>query len=87
MKCFDAKYNRLPKAELHCHREGAIRTATTIDIARECGLDLPASYAADALLPIWSMIATVTNITGTVEWPEAGPPAERHFYRAQVLNP
>ena len=24
MKCFDAKYNRLPKAELPCHLEGAI---------------------------------------------------------------
>jgi adenosine deaminase len=42
MKCFDAEYNRLPKAELHCHLEGAIRTATIIDIAREHGLELPA---------------------------------------------
>ncbi len=42
MKCFDAKYNRLPKAEIHCHLEGAIRTATIIDIAREHGLELPA---------------------------------------------
>jgi adenosine deaminase len=42
MKCFDAKYNRLPKAELHCHLEGAIRTATIIDIARQHGLTLPA---------------------------------------------
>ncbi len=42
MKCFDAKYNRLPKAELHCHLEGAIRTATLIDIAREYALELPA---------------------------------------------
>jgi adenosine deaminase len=42
MKCFDPKYNRLPKAELHCHLEGAIRTATIIDIAREHGLELPA---------------------------------------------
>src|SRR5512136_381405 len=42
MKCFDATYNRLPKAELHCHLEGAIRTATIIDIAREHGLKLPA---------------------------------------------
>jgi len=42
MKCFDVKYNRLPKAEIHCHLEGAIRTATIIDIAREYGLELPA---------------------------------------------
>ncbi len=42
MKCFDAKYNCLPKAELHCHLEGSIRTATIIDIAREYGLELPA---------------------------------------------
>lgn len=34
-------YNSLSKAELHCHLEGAIRTATIIDIAGEYGLDLP----------------------------------------------
>jgi adenosine deaminase len=50
MKCFDAKYNRLPKTEIHCHLEGAIRTATIIDIAREYGLDLPA-YDVAALNP------------------------------------
>jgi adenosine deaminase len=42
MKCFDPKYNDLPKAEIHCHLEGAIRTATIIDIAREYDLKLPA---------------------------------------------
>src|ERR1035438_7901551 len=42
MKCFDVKYGSLPKAELHCHLEGAVRTATIIDIAREYGLELPA---------------------------------------------
>jgi adenosine deaminase len=41
MKCFDAQYNLLPKAELHCHLEGAIRTATIVDIAREYGLEPP----------------------------------------------
>ena len=50
MKCFDTKYNLLPKAELHCHLEGAIRTATIIDIAREHGLDLPA-YDVPGLNP------------------------------------
>jgi adenosine deaminase len=39
MKCFDAQYNRLPKAELHCHLEGAIRTGTIIDVAREYRLE------------------------------------------------
>src|SRR5437667_1100547 len=42
MKCFDPKYSDLPKAEIHCHLEGAIRTATIIDIAREYDLKLPA---------------------------------------------
>src|SRR3569832_2397285 len=42
MKCFDPKYNRLPKVELHSHLEGAIRTETIIDIAREHKLPLPA---------------------------------------------
>lgn len=46
MKCFDEKYNGLPKAELHCHLEGAIRTATIIDVARQYGLALPASDVA-----------------------------------------
>lgn len=42
MKCFDPKYNNIPKVELHCHLEGAIRTATILDIARQHGLTLPA---------------------------------------------
>jgi adenosine deaminase len=42
MKCFDAMYNDLPKTEIHCHLEGAIRTGTIIDIARKHGLSLPA---------------------------------------------
>ena len=42
MKCFDPKYNRIPKVELHSHLEGAIRTETIIDIAKEHGLSLPA---------------------------------------------
>lgn len=42
MHIFDEKYNRIPKAELHCHLEGSIRTQTIIDIAREHGLKLPA---------------------------------------------
>ena len=42
MKNFDSKYNNIPKTEIHCHIEGAIRTQTIIDIATEYGLQLPA---------------------------------------------
>jgi adenosine deaminase len=42
MKNFDQMYNTLSKTELHCHLEGAIRTTTIIDIARQYGLPLPA---------------------------------------------
>ena len=48
MKNFDRQYNDLPKTELHCHLEGAIRTGTLIDIARHYNLPLP-SYEAAAL--------------------------------------
>jgi adenosine deaminase len=41
MKNFDPKYNDLPKTEIHCHLEGAIRTQTILDIAKECNLQLP----------------------------------------------
>jgi len=46
LKCFDPKYNSLPKAEIHCHLEGAIRTQTIIEIAREHNLQLPACDVA-----------------------------------------
>ncbi len=42
MKNFDSKYNDIPKTEIHCHLEGAIRTQTIIDVAREYNLKLPA---------------------------------------------
>ena len=48
MKNFDAKYNDIPKTEIHCHLEGAIRTQTIIDIAKEHHLKLP-SYEAGEL--------------------------------------
>jgi adenosine deaminase len=41
MKNFDPKYNDVPKTEIHCHLEGAIRTQTIIDIAKEYNLQLP----------------------------------------------
>ncbi|MBI1856208.1 MAG: hypothetical protein HYR93_10150, partial [Chloroflexi bacterium] len=48
MKNFEARYNDLPKTELHIHLEGAIRTQTIIDIAKEYDLKLP-SYEAGEL--------------------------------------
>jgi adenosine deaminase len=48
MKNVDLRYNDLPKVEIHCHLEGAIRTQTILDIAREYNLRLP-SYDANEL--------------------------------------
>ena len=48
MKNFDPKYNDIPKTEIHCHLEGAIRTQTIIDIAKEYNLHLP-SYDVNEL--------------------------------------
>ena len=48
MKNFDPMYNDIPKTEIHCHLEGAIRTQTIIDIAKECDLQLP-SYEVSEL--------------------------------------
>jgi adenosine deaminase len=47
MKNFDPKYNDIPKAEIHCHLEGAIRTQTIIDVAREYNLKLPSYEVAE----------------------------------------
>jgi adenosine deaminase len=47
MKNFDPKYNILPKAEIHLHLEGAIRTRTLIDIARANNLSLPSFEPAE----------------------------------------
>jgi len=41
MKNFDAQYNDLPKTEIHCHLEGAIRTQTLIEVAQQYNLPLP----------------------------------------------
>lgn len=41
MQIFDPIYNDLPKTELHCHLEGAIRTGTILDVANEYHLQLP----------------------------------------------
>src|ERR1017187_4264788 len=66
MKCFDAQYNLLPKAELHCHLEGAIRTATLIDIAREHGLELPA-YDVAGLHPRVTVFDQLKDLGSVLE--------------------
>ena len=48
MKNFDPEYNAIPKTEIHVHLEGAIRTQTIIDVAKEYDLNLPA-YEANEL--------------------------------------
>ena len=47
MKNFDPKYNDLPKTEIHCHLEGAIRTQTILDVAKEYDLKLPTYDVAE----------------------------------------
>jgi adenosine deaminase len=66
MKCFDAKYNCLPKAELHCHLEGAIRTATIIDVARQYGLKLPA-YDVASLDPHVKVYDQLENLEAVLK--------------------
>jgi adenosine deaminase len=66
MKCFDALYNDLPKTEIHCHLEGAIRTQTIIDIAREHHLPLPA-YEVAALDPHVKIYAQLQSLQAVLE--------------------
>jgi adenosine deaminase len=66
MKCFDAQYNLLPKAELHCHLEGAIRTATIIETAREYGLKLPA-YDVAGLDPHVKVYEQLKSLSAVLE--------------------
>ena len=66
MKCFDPKYNALPKVELHCHLEGSIRTATIIDIAREYNLPLP-SYKVAGLDPHVKVLQQLKSLSAVLE--------------------
>lgn len=45
-----AAVRALPKVDLHCHLDGAVRPATLLAAAREAGIPLPAD-TVDALLP------------------------------------
>ncbi len=80
MKNFDPKYNEIPKTEIHAHLEGAIRTATIIDIAREHGLDLP-SYEVEELNPHvkvydqWENLDAVLGAFGIAQRSIASPQA------------
>ena len=47
MKNFDPQYNDLPKTEIHCHLEGAIRTRTMIEVAKQYSLRLPTYEIAE----------------------------------------
>jgi adenosine deaminase len=66
MKCFDSKYNSMPKTELHCHLEGAIRTQTIIDIGREHGLKLPA-YDVAGLDPHVKVFEQLKSLDAVLE--------------------
>lgn len=61
MKGFEPKYNDIPKTEIHCHLEGAIRTSTIIDVARQYGLKLPA-YEVTALDPHVKVLEQLKNL-------------------------
>jgi adenosine deaminase len=64
MQNFDPFYNQIIKTELHCHLEGAIRTATIIDIAREYGLHLPtyAPQALDAQVKVFEQLKDLQSV-------------------------
>ena len=66
MKNFDPKYNDIPKTEIHCHLEGAIRTQTIIDIAGEYDLQLP-SYKADELDKHVKVLDQMSNLHAVLE--------------------
>ncbi len=78
MKNFDAKYNDIAKTHLHVHLEGAIRTASIIEIAKEYGLDLPAYNAAELNPHIkvyeqWKNLDTVLEAFGIAQKSIASP--------------
>jgi adenosine deaminase len=60
-------YDGLPKVELHCHVEGAIRPATVVELARKNGVSLPTDdptelyryHSLDSFLAIFWMVQSL----------------------------
>lgn len=66
MKNFDPKYNSIPKTEIHCHLEGAIRTQTIIDVAHEFNISLP-SYEVGELDKHVKVLDQMKNLQTVLE--------------------
>ncbi len=66
MKDFDPTYNDIPKTEIHIHLEGAIRTQTIIDVAREYNLKLP-SYDVSELDKFVKVYDQMRNLEAVLE--------------------
>ena len=67
-----AALEALPKVELHCHLEGAMRPATVVELARHNGVPLPTSdptelYRYDSLDGFLSIFWLVQSTLGTRE--------------------
>ncbi|HEX6033733.1 MAG TPA: adenosine deaminase [Anaerolineales bacterium] len=66
MKNFDPTYNDLPKTEIHCHLEGAIRTQTILDIANEYNLQLPTYdvHELDKYVKVYDQMRNLEAVLG-----------------------
>ncbi|HEY5983525.1 MAG TPA: adenosine deaminase [Anaerolineales bacterium] len=78
MKNFEPRYNDIPKVELHCHLEGAIRTQTLIDVARRYNLELPSYDPAELdrrvkVLDQWRDLQAVLEAFGIAQRTLAAP--------------
>lgn len=66
MKNFEARYNDLPKTEIHIHLEGSIRTRTILDSATIHNLKLPA-YQLDELDQLVKVRAQMRDLHAVLE--------------------
>jgi adenosine deaminase len=78
MKNFDPRYNDLAKTEIHCHLEGAIRTSTLIDVARQYHLPLPSFDPVELnkhvkVLDQWRDLETVLEAFNIAQYSLAAP--------------